>query len=323
MSHVTNRSAPAHRPAGTDAPLADGETVVLRDRKRRRYLIELAAGAQWHSHAGLVDHDELIGAAEGTAVRTSKGMEVVVLRPTRADFVIRMKRGAQVVYPKDQAMIVALADVRPGMTVVEAGAGSGALTLALLDAVGPLGRVVSYERRADHLAHAQRNVARWHGGAPDHWEVHLGDVVDHLADVTANRVVLDLLAPWEAVPAAAAAIPPGGILLAYTPTVTQVMRFREACEAQDGFADLQTSETLVREWDVAGLAVRPAHRMVAHTAFLTTARRVPAHHDGGPPRTHPAGGGPGLRWVDEATAPDAPDAAKAADADEEDGPRGG
>jgi tRNA (adenine57-N1/adenine58-N1)-methyltransferase catalytic subunit len=268
---------------GTDAPLTDGELVVLTDRKRRRYLVTLEAGAEWHSHAGVVPHDAMIGATEGQAIRTNRNMEVVVLRPTREDFVLKMKRGAQVVYPKDQAMILAAADVRPGCTVVEAGAGSGALTLALLAAVGPTGRVISYERRDDHAAIARRNVERFHGGAPATWELRVGDVVEGLAGERAHRVVLDLLEPWAVVGAAAQALPPGGILLAYTPTVPQVMRCTDALWEDGRYTDVRTTETLVRPWDVDGLAVRPAHRMVAHTAFLTTARRVLPRKDGGPP----------------------------------------
>jgi tRNA (adenine57-N1/adenine58-N1)-methyltransferase catalytic subunit len=268
---------------GTDRPLAAGELVVLTDRKGRRYLVDLEVGGEWHSHAGLVEHDALIGAREGSAVRTNRNMEVVVLRPTREDFVLKMKRGAQVIYPKDQAMIVAEADIRPGCTVVEAGAGSGALTLALLAAVGPTGRVVSFERRADHARIARRNVTRFLGHEPDNWELREGDVVDGLGELTAHRVVLDLLEPWTVVDAAAEALPPGGVALAYVPSVPQVMRVTEALWGDGRFADVRTTESLVRGWDVDGLAVRPKHRMVAHTAFLTTARRVLAREEGGPP----------------------------------------
>lgn len=300
---------PVQRPAGTHEPLAAGEMVLLRDRRGRRYLVTLEAGAEWHSHAGILAHDDVIGGPEGRAMRTTGNMELIVLRPTRDDYVLKMKRGAQVVYPKDQAMIVGLADIRPGMTVVEAGAGSGALTLALLDAVGPEGRVISFERRDDHLPHAIRNVEEWHGGRPDTWEVHLGDVADHLAELgrdsspdrRPHRVVLDVLEPWRAVAPAGEALGPGGILLAYTPTVPQVMRVRETCEADGRFGDVATSETLHRPWDVDGLSVRPAHRMVAHTAFLTTARRVLAPDEGGPPRRTRTGG-PGVRWVDDVAA---------------------
>jgi tRNA (adenine57-N1/adenine58-N1)-methyltransferase catalytic subunit len=288
---------------GTDAPLGAGELVVLTDRKRRRYLLTLEPGAEWHSHSGVVPHDELIGRVEGSAVRTNRNMEVVVLRPTREDFVLKMKRGAQVVYPKDQAMIVAAADIRPGCTVAEAGAGSGALTLALLAAVGPTGRVLSFELRDDHAAIARRNVERFLGAAPDNWELVLGDVADLLPEHRAHRVVLDLLEPWRVVGAAAASLAPGGIALAYMPSVPQVMRLTETLWADGRFADVRTTETLVRPWDVDGLAVRPAHRMVAHTAFLTTARRVPSRDDGGPPPPRrKADSGSGPRWVDDTPA---------------------
>jgi tRNA (adenine57-N1/adenine58-N1)-methyltransferase catalytic subunit len=287
---------------GTDAPLAPGELVVLIDRKGRRYLVTLEPGEEWHSHAGLVPHDALIGAVEGTAVRTNRNMEVVVLRPTRDDFVLKMKRGAQVVYPKDQAMIVAEADIRPGCTVVEAGAGSGALTLALLAAVGPTGRVISFERRDDHARIARRNVVRFLGHEPENWELREGDVVAGLADVRAHRLVLDLLEPWAVVEAAAGALAPGGIVLSYTPTVPQVMRTTEALWADGRFTDVRTTETLVRGWDVDGLAVRPKHRMVAHTAFLTTARRVPSREEGGPPppRRKSDLATAGVAWTDSA-----------------------
>ncbi len=269
---------------GTDAPLAAGELVLLLDRKGRRYLLELEPGAEWHSHGGLVEHDRIIGVVEGTAVRTSKAMEVVVLRPTREDYALKMRRGAQVVYAKDQAMIVSLADIRPGATVIEAGAGSGALTLALLAAVGPAGRVLSFERREDHARIARRNVERFHGGEVANWELMVDDVVAGLAGRHAHRVVLDLLEPWRAVAAVTEVLAPGGILCAYTPGVPQVMRLSDALWAAGRFTEVRTSETLVRPWDVDGLAVRPAHRMVAHTAFLTTARRVPAREEGGPAR---------------------------------------
>lgn len=196
-------------------------------------------------------------------------------------------------------MIVAEADLRPGCTVVEAGAGSGALTLALLAAVGPHGRVVSFERREDHARIARRNVERFHGGTPPNWELIDGDVVDGLAEIRAHRVVLDLLEPWLVVDAVAGALAPGGIVLSYTPTVPQVMRLTEACWEDGRFADVRTTESLVRGWDVDGLAVRPRHRMVAHTAFLTTARRVPSRDEGGPPRPRRKAdaAGAGVTWT--------------------------
>lgn len=267
---------------GDPAPLGAGELVVLRDERGRRSLVVLQDGGTWHSHSGALAHDLLIGRPEGTSVATPKGVEIVALRPTREDFVLKMQRGAQVVYPKDQAMIVGLADIRPGMRVVEAGAGSGALTLALLDAVGPDGSVLSVERREDHAADARRNVERFRGGPTANWELVLGDVADVLRTTTAHRVVLDLPEPWLVVDAAAAALAPGGIVLTYLPSVPQVMEVTEALWSHGAFTDVATSETLVRGWDVDGVAVRPAHRMVAHTAFLTRARRVPRREEGGP-----------------------------------------
>ena len=278
---------------GTREPLGPGETVLLRDARGRRSLVTLVPGGTWHSNAGAVAHDDLIGRAEGTAVRTPRGTELVALRPTREDVVLKMPRGAQVVYPKDQAMIVALADVRPGMSVAEAGAGSGALTLALLDAVGPEGRVVSIERRDDHAAVARANVERFRGGVPSGWELREGDAVEVLPDLAVHRVVLDLPEPWSLVDAAATALAPGGILLTYLPSIVQVARVTEALRDDGRFADVATTETLVRPWDVDGAAVRPAHRMVAHTAFLTRARRVPRREEGGPaaPRRRAVVGG--------------------------------
>lgn len=263
---------------------------MLVDRKDRRYMLTLAHDDQWHSHAGTLDHDTMIGSPEGVVLRTSKNMEVTVWRPTRVDWMMKMGRGAQVVYPKDQARIISVGDIRPGMTVVEAGAGSGALTMALLDAVGPSGRVISFERRDDHLEVALDNVTTWYGQHPDNWDLHDGDAIEGIAEVTAHRVVLDLLEPWLVLPAARRALAPGGILVAYMPTITQVMRFDMACRQSGAFAHQQTSESIVRDWDVDNLAVRPAHRMVAHTAFLTTTRRVPPVDLGGPePQDPPRG----------------------------------
>jgi len=281
---VSEESARADvRHPGDPRPLAAGELVVFRDERGRRSLVELRDGGTWHSHAGALQHDLVIGKAEGTSAPTPKGVEIVVLRPTREDFVLKMQRGAQVVYPKDQAMIIGLADIRPGMRVIEAGAGSGALTLALLDAVGPTGSVLSVERREDHAVDARRNVERFRSGDVGEWSLVVGDVADVLRTMTAHRVVLDLPEPWHALEGAAAALSPGGILITYLPSVPQVMQITEALWAHGEFSDVATSETLVRGWDVDGMAVRPAHRMVAHTAFLTRARRVPSRDDGGPP----------------------------------------
>lgn len=259
-------------------PLSPGDTVILIDRKQRRYLVRLEEGGSFHYHGGAVDHDDLLGRPEGCKVTSAKGTRLLALRPTAIDWTLKAKRGAQVVYPKDQAMIVTLADVAPGVTVVEAGAGSGALTCALLRAVGPSGRVVSFEARDDHADIAERNVADRFGGPPANWELRRGDVVDGLAGTRCDRVVLDLLEPDVVVPAAAKALHPGGILCSYTPTVTQVVRLRQALGWEE-WGLPETSETLLRTWQVDGLSVRPDHRMVAHTAFITTARRLAGEDD--------------------------------------------
>lgn len=264
--------APRH--PGHPDPLAEGDKVLLLDRKRRRYLLTLRSGAEWHTHHGFVPHDDIIGLCEGSTVRTTKGSNLLVVRPTSGDWTVKAPRGAQVIYPKDQAMIVALADICPGATVVEAGAGSGALTSALLRAVGPHGRVLSFELRDEHADVAERNVGERFGGVPDNWELRRGDVVEGLAEVSCDRVILDLAEPWTVLKVAADALHPGGIILGYTPSVVQVMRLREALDADPRWGLAQTNETLVRGWHVDGHAVRPDHRMVAHTAFLTTARRL-------------------------------------------------
>lgn len=259
---------------GDAAPLSPGETVLLVDRKGRRYLVTLEPAGEFHYHGGAVAHDDILGRPEGTLVRSAKNTHLRAFRPTAADWTVKAPRGAQVVYPKDQALIVGLTDIRPGMTVVEAGAGSGALTSALLAAVGERGQVISFEIRDDHADVAERNVVRRHGGMPANWTLRRGDVVSGLADTTCHRVVLDLLEPWDACKSAAVALNPGGLLCAYTPTIPQVMRLHDVLD--DGrWTAAETVEALLRPWNVAGLSVRPAHRMVAHTAFLTTARRLP------------------------------------------------
>jgi tRNA (adenine57-N1/adenine58-N1)-methyltransferase catalytic subunit len=259
---------------GHPDPLAEGEKVLLLDRKGRRYLQTLKAGSVFHFHGGMVEHDELIGRPEAGTVRSSKGSTLRFVRPTSADWTVKAPRGAQVIYPKDQAMIVSLADVCPGSTVVEAGAGSGALTSALLRAVGTEGRVISFELRDEHADVAERNVCERFGGHPPNWELRRGDVIEGLPDVSCDRLILDLLEPWEVLKPAVDVLHPGGIVLAYTPSVPQVMRVHEALSADPRWGMAETVETLVRPWHVDGLAVRPDHRMVAHTAFLTTARRL-------------------------------------------------
>lgn len=258
--------------------LQPGEKVLLIDSRDRRYLVSLATGKQFHSHAGSVDHDALIGLPEGSAVRTSGGAKLTAYRPTLADFVLKMPRGAQVVYPKDVALILVYADIFPGATVVEAGSGSGSLTLALSRAVGESGRVISYELREDHHAQAAANVASWYegsgGGKPENVELRVGDVFSDLDDgLASDRMVLDLPEPWHAVGTSTGALRAGGILCCYLPTIPQVSQLVETMR-RGGFGRMVTMESLLRTWNVDGQSVRPDHRMVAHTGFVVTGRKL-------------------------------------------------
>jgi len=252
-------------------PFEPGERALLLDRKGRRYLITLKTGGEFHTHVGFVRHDDLIGRPEGVRMDSTGGATFVAVRPGLTDFVLKMPRGAQVVYPKDLAMILVGADIAPGAIVLEAGTGSGALTLALVRAVGERGSVISYEAREDHQAKARANIEAFLGKIPDHLELRLGDVVDGVPETGLDRVVLDLPEPWRVVPVAVAALRAGGIFCSYVPSVPQVAAITEALKAA-GFIDVATTETLVRGWHVEGQAVRPDHRMVAHTGFITVAR---------------------------------------------------
>lgn len=246
------------------------------DGRARRYLVTLAEGKQFHSHLGALEHDELIGGPEGVTVRTSGGSSLMAFRPTLADYVLKMQRGAQVVYPKDAALIVMYADIFPGATVLEAGAGSGALTLALARAVGEGGLVISYEVREDHLSRAAANVQAWHSGSdhkPGRVELRSGDLFDGAPERSVDRMVLDLPEPWRALGAGTESLAPGGILCCYLPTVPQVSQIVEAMR-RGGFGLVSTFEALVRTWNVEGQSVRPDHRMVAHTGFIVTGRKL-------------------------------------------------
>jgi len=250
------------------APLAPGDRVLLIDAKKRRYLVTLQAGGEFHSHAGYVPHDDIVGQPEGALVRSTRGQGYRVVRPTLADFVLKMPRGAQVIYPKDLGPILLLADVRPGLRVLESGVGSGALSMTMLRA-GAI--VTGYELREDFANRARANVESFLGSeALDRYQVEIRDSYEGI-DVTVDRVVLDLPEPWRVVPHAAHALEPGGILVAYTPSITQATQLRAALD-DGGFAMAETIEVLLRSWHIEGQAVRPDHRMVAHTGFLTHAR---------------------------------------------------
>jgi tRNA (adenine57-N1/adenine58-N1)-methyltransferase len=251
-------------------PFAAGDRVLLVDAKRRRHLITLSTGGQFHTHAGVLEHDALIGTPEGSTVRTTLGSRLVAVRPTLAEYVLEMPRGAQVIYPKDLGPILILADVFPGAKVLESGVGSGALTLALLRAVGPSGLVTGYEIRDDFARRAQANVEGFLGSDVP-LTVEVRDVYEGIEVTDIDRVLLDLPEPWRVVKHAEQAMHTGGIMLAYLPTIGQVARLREEL-AGSTFGMIETLEVLHRTWHVDGQSVRPDHRMVAHTGFLTHAR---------------------------------------------------
>ena len=250
-----------------------GDRVQLTDPKRRLYTITLQPGGQFHTHRGILAHDDLIGEPEGVVVKSTNGTPYLALRPLLSDYVLSMPRGAQVIYPKDSALIVGYADVFPGARVVEAGAGSGALTCALLRAVGDEGSVASYELRPEFAEVARKNVTAFFGGEHPAWRLTVGDLGD-ATDTGVDRVVLDMLAPWEVLDPVSRMLVPGGVVCCYVATTTQLSRTVEALRAHGTFTEPWSMESLVRHWHVEGLAVRPDHRMVAHTAFLAFSRRL-------------------------------------------------
>jgi tRNA (adenine57-N1/adenine58-N1)-methyltransferase len=254
-------------------PFAVGDRVQLTDVRGRHYTVVLAPSGEFHTHRGAIAHDNVIGLPEGSVVKSANGDPFLVLRPLLVDYVMSMPRGAQVIYPKDAAQIVHEGDIFPGARVLEAGAGSGAMTCSLLRAVGPEGRVVSYDVRADHAEHASRNVATFFGELPGNWELVIADVVDYTGPEV-DRVVLDMLAPWDVMGAVACALVAGGVLMVYVATVTQLSRTVEAMREQQCWTEPRAWETMQRGWHVVGLAVRPQQTMRGHTAFLISARKL-------------------------------------------------
>ncbi|OBA64106.1 SAM-dependent methyltransferase [Mycobacterium sp. 1100029.7] len=256
-------------------PFTVGERVQLTDAKGRHYTVTLTEGAEFHTHRGAIGHDEIIGLEQGSVIKSSNNTPYLVLRPLLVDYIMSMPRGPQVIYPKDAAQIVHEGDMFPGARVLEAGAGSGALTCSLLRAVGPDGRVISYEVRADHAEHARRNVDVFFGGPPANWELLVGDVVDsELPDGSFDRAVLDMLSPWEVLDAVSRLMVAGGVLIIYVATVTQLSKVVEALRAQQCWTEPRSWETIQRGWHVVDLAVRPQHSMRGHTAFLVASRRL-------------------------------------------------
>jgi len=255
-----------------------GERVQLTGPKGRLNTITLRAGAVFGTHRGDIKHDDIIGKPDGSVITNQAGVEYLALRPLLTDFVLSMPRGAAIVYPKDAASIVTMGDIFPGARVVEAGVGSGALSMYLLRAIGESGSLTSFERRAEFAEIAKANVETQFGYVPDNWSIKLGSLQDELLTVvepgSIDRVVLDMLAPWECIDAVSGALAPGGVLICYVATVTQLSRVAEEIKATGNYADPEAFESLVRGWHLQGLAVRPEHRMGGHTGFLLTARRL-------------------------------------------------
>jgi tRNA (adenine57-N1/adenine58-N1)-methyltransferase len=250
-------------------PFEIGDKVLLLDSKLRRYLITLAEGAEFHTHAGLVPHADFVGRAEGVVLKSTKGAAYTALRPTLEDFVLEMPRGAQVIYPKDLAPICMIADIGPGVRVLESGVGSGALSMTMLRYGA---EIVGYEIREDFLNRAYNNVRSFLGDdVLGRYQLQLRDCYEGIAERDFDRVVLDLPEPWQVIPHAAEALRPGGILVAYTPSIMQAAQTREAM-ANKSWSFTRTLEVLHRGWHIEGRAVRPDHRMVAHTGFLTAGR---------------------------------------------------
>ena len=251
-----------------------GDRVQLTDNKGKLYSITLTAGAEWHTHKGMLKHDEIIGLPEGSIVQTNGELKFQIFRPLLADYVLSMPRGATIIYPKDAAMILGVADIKPGARVLEAGVGSGALSISIIRAIGSNGFLHSVEIRDDFAKISKDNVSNYFKGEPKNWNLTIGALQDQQFDADFDRVVLDMLSPWECVETASKALVPGGVLLAYVATTTQLSKIAEAIKDSGNFTEPESSESIVRPWHHEGLAVRPEHRMIGHTGFLIFARRM-------------------------------------------------
>ncbi|MFB9236377.1 tRNA (adenine-N1)-methyltransferase [Plantactinospora siamensis] len=276
--------APPHR-----GPFRPGDRVQLTDPKGRMHTVTLEPGKAFHTHRGALEHDALIGLPDGSVVTSTGGTAYLALRPLLADYVLSMPRGAQVIYPKDAAQIVAMGDVFPGARVLEAGAGSGALSCSLLRAVGPTGEVHSVELRPDFAEIARRNVEAFFNGPHPAWTLRVGDVTEY-PETGFDRIILDMLTPWDALDLVERALVPGGVFIGYVATTPQLSELVEALRERGGFTEPRAWESLVRDWHADGLAVRPDHRMIAHTAFLVSTRRLAPGVTAPPRRRKPSKG---------------------------------
>ena len=257
-----------------DGFFSEGDRIQLTDPKGKMYTFTITVGKEWHTHKGWIVHNDLIGLPEGSVVSTSAGLKFTAFKPLLGDFVLSMPRGATSVYPKDAAMIIGVADVFPGAKVIEAGVGSGALSISLLRAIGSDGELSSFERREDFAEIATENVRTYFSQLPPQWKLTVGSVQESSTDKKYDRVILDMLAPWECVAFAAEVLRPGGVFLAYVATTTQLSSTAEALKEDGRFTEPLSSETIVRDWHHEGLAVRPMQRMIGHTGFLIVSRRM-------------------------------------------------
>jgi tRNA (adenine57-N1/adenine58-N1)-methyltransferase len=257
-----------------DGFFSAGDRIQLTDPKGKMYTFTITPGKEWHTHKGWIVHNDLIGLPEGSVVSTSAGLQFTAFKPLLGDFVLSMPRGATIVYPKDAAMIIGVADVFPGAKVIEAGVGSAALSISLLRAIGPTGELTSFERREDFADIAKENVRTYFGTVPTNWNLNIGSVQESSTENKYDRVILDMLAPWECISFAAEVLRPGGVFLAYVATTTQLSMTAEAIKEDGHFTEPLSSETIVRDWHHEGLAVRPMQRMIGHTGFLIVTRRM-------------------------------------------------
>ena len=279
-----------------------GDRVQLTDAKGKLHTITLKEAGEWHTHRGWLIHDQIVGLPEGSVVETTAGLKFLAFRPLLSDYVLSMPRGATIVYPKDAAMIVGVADIAPGSRVLEAGVGSGALTITLLRAVGPTGQVDSFERRGEFAEIATKNVTEYFKGKPENWSLTEGSLQDEVdRSKKYDRIVLDMLAPWECVDMAQEVLEPGGVLLAYVATTTQLSQTAETIKDSGCFTEPESTETIIRGWHHEGLAVRPQHRMIGHTGFLIIARRLAPGVTAPLRRRRPSKGAYGLPAEEEIT----------------------
>jgi len=297
VSTPQNETQP--EPAVPYGLFAVGDRAQLTDSKGKLHTITLLDGAQWHTHKGWIEHSDLIGQPEGIVVKTNQGVSYLALKPLYADYVLSMPRGATIVYPKDSAQIVGLADIFPGARVIEAGVGSGALTIALLRAVGEQGSVKSFEKRPEFGEIATSNITNFFGVRPPNWNLTIGALLDVLDDRGVDRVVLDMLAPWECLAVSAEALRPGGVIVCYVATTTQLSRTAEAMKESELFTEPIAWESMVRGWHLEGLAVRPEHRMIGHTGFLIQTRRMAPGFPAPVRRRRPAKGSYGTPLIED------------------------